>query len=216
MPTLRSLLINRFYPPASPPENTSFSGKTILLTGATAGIGYAAAVKLLQYGCRKLILGVRSIERGEAARDRMVAEAGLKEADEANVLVWDLDQASFESIRDFARKANTEVERLDAVVLNAAVLRDEWHMTHDGWEETLEVNSLGTALLGFLLLKKLADGHRSVDGTHEPRLLFVSSGGVREADTSVLNRGASAEGEGSIAPVLQGLNVREGYNGRSR
>jgi NAD(P)-dependent dehydrogenase (short-subunit alcohol dehydrogenase family) len=69
--------------------------------------------------------------------------------------VWILDLVSFSSDAAFADKVNKELERLDIAVLNAAVTKASFTTTSDGWEESLQVNTLSTVLLGIPIMPKL-------------------------------------------------------------
>jgi len=97
-----------------------------------------------------LILGVRDLKKGEAARAQIIAETGFS----GTLDVWDLDMARFESVKKFARRAET-LERLDGALLNAGINGCVWETTNDGWERMLQVNALSTGLLGLLLLPLL-------------------------------------------------------------
>lgn len=92
--------------------------------------------------------------------------------------VWHLDLNSYETIQEFASRASSELDHLDVVVLNAGVYMLKYEKSPYGWEETLQVNVLSTALLGLLLLpvlKKTAEA-ASTPGRRFPVLEIVSSG----------------------------------------
>lgn len=95
------------------------------------GLGYEGALSLLQQGAARVILAVRSVERGEAAAVKM--RAAVPDA-KGVVDVWELDLASFASVKEFAARANNELERLDSVVENAGVAPMGFSPTGDGWE----------------------------------------------------------------------------------
>ena len=59
----------KWYPPA--PPTVSFHGKTILVTGANTGLGFEAAKHFLAFDTAHLILAVRSLEKGYAAKERL-------------------------------------------------------------------------------------------------------------------------------------------------
>jgi len=62
---------------------------------------------------------------------------------------------SFTAIQSFASKAERDLDRLDVVILNAGMSPTAWKASIDGWESALQVNFMGTALLGLLLLPKM-------------------------------------------------------------
>ncbi|KAF2764368.1 NAD(P)-binding protein [Teratosphaeria nubilosa] len=154
----------------NPPKDTrpSFTGRTVLVTGANTGIGFEAAVKFVQLDAAKVILGVRIITNGEDAKVAIEARTGRKDV----VEVWQLDMLDYESVRAFAAKAERELERLDIAVMNAGVLAGRYEQSAYGWEKMLQVNVLSTTLLSQLLLPKLR-ASKTEDFT--PILELVSS-----------------------------------------
>ncbi|PGH28197.1 hypothetical protein AJ80_00087 [Polytolypa hystricis UAMH7299] len=156
-----------FHPPPEP--TASFAGKTILITGANTGLGLEASVKFVALGVSSLIIGCRNAERGQKAKEvieQRTQRTGI-------VQIWPLDMGNFKSVKEFADRVNKEVVRLDSAVLNAGSLQRAYKVSPDGWEETLQVNTLSTVLLGLLLLPKLRANSTLDDPAH---LSFVSSG----------------------------------------
>ena len=106
-----------------PAESTeSFTGRTILITGATSGLGYAAAVKFAKLGASKIIITARDETKGEAVKTRLLAEVG--EASEFEV--WTLDMNSYDSITQFTQRIDKELEHLDVAILNAGVFNTSY------------------------------------------------------------------------------------------
>lgn len=156
-----------------PKEPTgSFAGRTILITGANQGVGFEAAVKFAALGASKLIIGVRSIEKGIKAKASIERRTGRRDL----VQVWPLDMLDYNSVRAFASRANNDLEHLDIAILNAGALFPKFETTPYGWERTLQVNTLSTILLALLLLPKLRASQTS---TYTPTLELVSSGSHR-------------------------------------
>ncbi|OKL57993.1 hypothetical protein UA08_06498 [Talaromyces atroroseus] len=143
----------------------SFAGRTILVTGANSGLGFEAASKFTVLGASRVILGVRSLEKGAETQnfiEKRTGKLGIVEP-------WHLDMNDYGSVRNFATHASTELDQLDIVVLNAGVFSVNYRPSLYGWEETLQVNLLSTAYLALLILPKLrASPHTSL-------LEFVSS-----------------------------------------
>ncbi|KAJ7509771.1 hypothetical protein B0H11DRAFT_1257718 [Mycena galericulata] len=131
--------------------HADLTGRTFLITGANAGLGLALAIHLARLHPARLILGVRSSDKGEAAKREIVEQTGFA----GRIDVWELDMELFASVVQFAKRAEAELERLDGAVLNAGVHAKEWEVTVDGWERVLQVNILSTGLLGVLLLPLL-------------------------------------------------------------
>ena len=131
----------------TPPYPTrDLAGETIIVTGANVGLGLEAARHFVRLNASKVILGVRSAEKGEAAKKDI--ESTTKRT---NVVeVWPLDLCNYASVKAFATKA-AELPRLDAVVENAAVAAGKFELAEDN-ESTITVNVVSTFLLALLLL----------------------------------------------------------------
>ncbi|GIV38523.1 MAG: retinol dehydrogenase [Thermonema sp.] len=128
--------------------------KNILLTGATSGIGKAAAKKLLQEG-HFLILPYRNEEKATALKKELEAIAPER---------FDLqfcDLASFESIRAFAAYVKNTYPHIDVLINNAGVWNQRFRESKDGIELTFAVNHLAPFLLTNLLLDLLRKAERA-------------------------------------------------------
>jgi NAD(P)-dependent dehydrogenase (short-subunit alcohol dehydrogenase family) len=161
-------LLKMQYTPPTDPQGISFAGKTVLLTGATSGLGFEAAVKILNLGVESLIIGSRSIERGSKAKAEIEKLTNRRDV----IKVWELEMNNFASVKKFAERANTELPRLDIALLNAGLWNRDYNKSPEGWEETLQVNTLSTSLLALLLLPKLKDSAYDANPSH---LSVVSS-----------------------------------------
>ncbi|ETS87251.1 hypothetical protein PFICI_01079 [Pestalotiopsis fici W106-1] len=135
----------------APKPTTSFAGQTIIITGSNTGLGYEGAKHVLTLGCAKLIIAVRSVEKGETAKRSLVQATHV---DPSIIEVWPMDLASYESVQAFAERADRELERLDVLLENAGVASVEWNTVRDN-ERMVTVNVVSTFLLAFLLLPKL-------------------------------------------------------------
>src|SRR5262249_25146843 len=122
-------------------------GKVCLVTGATSGIGRAAATALARMGAQVVLVG----------RDRGRAGAAATEIGSVSTLppkVEIADLASLEQVRSLAERLST-LERIDVLVNNAALMRGERRSSRDGCECVFAVNHLAPSLLTNLLLPKL-------------------------------------------------------------
>jgi NAD(P)-dependent dehydrogenase (short-subunit alcohol dehydrogenase family) len=140
-------------------------GKVVLVTGATSGLGEAAATAFAQLGA-SVWLAVRNRERGESTRARIAAQTG---SDDVHVGICDL--GDLRSVRRFAEQYEVGAGRLDVLVNNAGVLTEERSLSRDGIELTLATNVVGPFLLTKLLTPLLL---RSAPA----RVINVSSGGM--------------------------------------
>jgi len=127
----------------------SIGGKTVLVTGATSGIGLEASVALARQGARVVMVG-RDRAKTELAAVAVTARAGVKP--EAQLLC---DFSSQASIRALAGQVLERFERVDVLVNNAGGVNKTRRLTADGIEATFAVNHLGYFLLTNLLLDRL-------------------------------------------------------------
>ncbi len=139
------------------------AGKTVLITGANSGIGFQTARELARHGAH-VLMGVRDLSKGEAARKKIVAEQPG-----AQVELVALDIASVASIRGFAGEFSASGTRLDVLVNNAGVMAlPKREQTPDGFERQFGTNHLGHfALTGLLMPALLA--------APAPRVVTVAS-----------------------------------------
>jgi retinol dehydrogenase 14 len=126
------------------------TGKTVLITGASAGIGKATASELAARGARVVML-CREAAKAEAARAEVRARTPAAQVD-----VLPLDLARLASVRACAAAVLAACPRIDVLVNNAGVFPPTLRTTADGFEEQIGVNHLGHFLLTSLLLERLA------------------------------------------------------------
>jgi len=122
------------------------AGRTIVVTGATSGIGYHTARELARAGAA-VVLAVRDTARGEEARAQTGAAAVVR-----------LDLADLASVRAAASELRERWPRLDVLVNNAGVMAPPRSETPDGFELQMATNHLGPFALTGLLLDTLSDG----------------------------------------------------------
>ncbi len=118
-------------------------GRTVVVTGATSGLGLATTRALVRAGAR-VVMAVRDVEAGE----KIAAELG------GAVGVRRLDLADLTSVREFA--AGVE-DPFDVLVNNAGLMGIPQRRTADGFEMQLGVNYLGHFALAGLLLDRITD-----------------------------------------------------------
>ena len=160
----------KHHPPSDP--TTSYAGKTVLITGPNAGLGFEAATKFAALGVSSLIFGVRSVDKGEAAKVRIEK---ITRCEPDVIQIFQLDMSRYESVESFAKEVSSKYPRIDAAVLNAGLAPSAFNLSPEGWEMSLQVNVLSTAYLAILLLPKLRQtGKLNGQPTH---LEFVASSG---------------------------------------
>jgi dehydrogenase/reductase SDR family protein 12 len=140
-------------------------GKVVLVTGASSGLGLAAAEGFARLGA-SVWLVVRGRERGDEARRAIVERSGN---DDVHVELCDLSK--LDSVRAFAGRFTEQAPRLDVLVNNAGVMTQERAVSADGIELTLATNVVGPFLLTNLLTPLLKESAPA-------RIINVSSGGM--------------------------------------
>ncbi|KAF1990344.1 short-chain dehydrogenase/reductase [Aulographum hederae CBS 113979] len=166
-PWVLEFLYSQFFVTPQYPDY-DWNGKTAVVTGSNVGLGYEAVHHLVRLGASKVIIACRSLDKGEAAMAKIIAEQKCS----PDVLeVWLLDLMSYESVRQFADRCKT-LPRIDAFVENAGIATRNW-FTAEGHESTITTNVVSTfylALLMIPILKQSATKHNI-----QPRLVIVSS-----------------------------------------
>jgi NAD(P)-dependent dehydrogenase (short-subunit alcohol dehydrogenase family) len=127
-------------------------GKRVVVTGATGGIGLAAARELARRGARLSIVA-RSPQRAEAAAADISKAAGAS----TDIEVLHADLSSQRSVRDLAGTLLSRHPRIDALVNNAGAIHGRRRLNEDGIELTWAVNHLAPFLLTTLLLDRLRE-----------------------------------------------------------
>jgi dehydrogenase/reductase SDR family protein 12 len=148
-----------------PADLQPMDGKVVIVTGATSGLGLAAAEGFARLGATVRMLA-RSRERGERARAAIVTRSG-----NSDVHVDLCDLSNLESVSAYASRLGAETTRLDVLVNNAGVLLHERAVSVDGIELTFATNVLGPFLLTNLLIPLL-------EHSAPARVINVSSGGM--------------------------------------
>ncbi|KAF9878848.1 retinol dehydrogenase 12 [Colletotrichum karsti] len=138
--------------PAEIPLEFDLSDATLIMTGASSGLGLEASRQFLERQLGRLIMGVRNTGKGEA-----LAEGLRREFPMAQIEVWHLEMESYESVRAFATRCGKELSRIDIVILNAGVVAPAFAKSREGHELMLQVNYLSTALQALLLLPILKE-----------------------------------------------------------
>lgn len=183
------------------------NNKTILITGATDGIGKAEAVELAETGARILVHG-RNAQRAQFAVDSIRKASGSPAVEPVVA-----DFASVKQVRQLAADIINRYKRLDVLINNAGVLSNERVMTEDGFELTFQVNHLAHVLLTHLLLGLLKSSapsriiNVSSMAHHRGRIEFDNLQGERSY------RGRTAYGQSKLANVLFTNELAERLHG---
>ncbi len=157
------------------------AGATILVTGATDGLGRRVAQELAAKGATVLLHG-RSPERLRDALEQAREQAG---GEKARSYLADL--SSLAAVRGLADRILSDEDRLDVLVNNAGIIARERKVSEDGFELTFAVNYLSHFLLTRLLMPLLKESAPA-------RIVNVASAGQSPVDFSnvMLERGYDA------------------------
>ena len=149
-------------------DGVDLTGRTILITGNSAGLGVEATRALTAHGAN-VIGGVRDLDK---ARTNLEA-AGV---DLDRVTLFELDLASLASARAFTDSVTAESPALDAIIANAGIMACPFGHTADGFELQFGTNHLGHFVTVNRLLPLVRDGGR---------IVMLSSSGHRLSDVDL-------------------------------
>jgi retinol dehydrogenase 14 len=124
------------------------AGKTVLITGASSGIGRATALGLAKMGADLAIIGRDRGRTEDAAREIRAAGGGR-----VDLFITDLSSQS--EVRGLAEEVLQRLSRIHVLINNVGGYFDTRHVTADGLERTFALNHLAPFLLTNLLLEKL-------------------------------------------------------------
>ena len=136
-----------------PIPTASFKGKTVIVTGASSGLGLEACRWMVRLGASQVVLACRSVDKAKAAVKTIQATTSCSSD---TLLVWHLDLSSYASVQAFCNRVKTELPRLDAFIANAGIGTMKFRIT-EGNEETITTNVVSMSLLAFLVHPKLRE-----------------------------------------------------------
>ena len=150
----------RLHARAHEPITADMTGRTVLITGATGGLGKAAARRLAGLGARTVIVGRDGAKLAESQREIS-----------GNVVGYQADLSLLSEVRRLAELILNREDRLDVLINNVGVLLPERQVTDEGLEATFATDLAGHFVLTNLLTERLAEGAPS-------RVVNVTSGGM--------------------------------------
>ncbi|KAJ9088627.1 Dehydrogenase/reductase SDR member 12 [Entomophthora muscae] len=147
--------------------DVDMTGKTVVITGANSGLGYATATEIAKKGATVCIL-CRNEARGKQALDEIVRDTGNK-----NIFLYVIDLSQMKSIKKFYDNFNPSGELASCHVLihNAGMIAESYSLTDEGIESSFATNTLGMYYLNKLMLPNL-------EASRPSRVVVVSSGGM--------------------------------------
>ena len=154
-------------------NSTLLTGKTCIVTGANTGIGKAVALEFAKRQAH-VILACRDLEKGRQASLDI-----KKYIHHADIIVYKLDLASQDSIRNFVEDVKVKEGPIDVLVNNAGLMGCPYSLSKDGIEMQFAVNHLGHFLLTTLLLEKMKK--------EDSRIIVVGSSLYKHATLDLIN-----------------------------
>jgi len=132
-------------------------GKIVIVTGSSAGLGKETAFDLLENGATVIF----------ACRDKIktinVINTILDPKAKERAVFMKLDLCSVQSVYDFAKEFKSYYNELDILVNNAGIMADEYTITKDGIESSLEGNHIGHMVLTSLLMDVMSKQARIIN-----------------------------------------------------
>lgn len=175
--------------------------KTIVITGASDGIGAAAARQLTRGGARVVIVG-----RSQSKTTAVAQELG------ADYYVADF--ADLSQVRALADKIRSEYSRIDVLANNAGGMCRELEMTADGLEKTYQVNYLAPFLLTTQLMDMLVDSRATVVNTTSSSQRLLPKVAISDLERTAERRPGIAYALTKLAIVLFTKELHRRYHDR--
>jgi NAD(P)-dependent dehydrogenase (short-subunit alcohol dehydrogenase family) len=173
--------------------------RTIVITGASDGIGAAAARRMHRSGANLVLVG-----RKESKAAAMAAEL------DADYFVADF--ADLCQVRALADKIRSKYPRIDVLGNNAGGVFSKLHKTADGHEITLQVNYLAPFLLTTALLDVLVASHATVVNTSSSSQRLLRNVTLADFETTERRRPSTAYALAKLANILFTRELHRRYH----
>ena len=146
--------------------------KTIILTGASSGLGFETVKKIAkQFKNYRIIMACRNLEKANSKKEEIE-----KETQNKNLIVMEIDTSSLESVKNFVTNyKNSSYGKIYSLVCNAAVGGYPLEKTKDGFDVVFETNHLGHFLLVNSLIPLMEENGRILvvsSDMHDPPKAF--------------------------------------------
>ncbi|KAI0532634.1 hypothetical protein GGR58DRAFT_522647 [Xylaria digitata] len=194
------------------------SGKTVVVTGVTSGIGLEISHQLLGRKVSNLIMAVRNLSKGEMVRQALLSESAIKAANPNVIIkVMQLDMESFVSVQRFASAFKAEFQDLHLLLANAGIGTVAKELASSGHEKNIQVNYLSNVLLTLALLPTL---ETTAEKTGKPTRVTWTCSRMLEYSREVLKHFDAVDGlptltryaDSRLLCVLFQLELAKHYN----
>ena len=175
------------------------AGKAIVITGASDGIGAAAARRLCQSGENVVVVG-----RSKTKTTALATELGTDH--------FVADFADLSQVRTLAQKLRSRYARIDVLANNAGAMTIPLQTTSDGFEKTYQVNYLAPFLLTTLLLDVLLDSHAAVVNTSSASHKLLRRVNVADLENTRRYRPSKAYALTKLGIVLFTMELHRRYH----
>lgn len=172
--------------------------KTVIITGASDGIGKAAARILKDEGANVVVVG-RSPEKTKSV------------GEELGVAYYVADFSKLEEVRELGKKLRDAYPRIDVLVNNAGGLFGERTLTVDGYEKTMQVNHLSHFLLTNILLDTLIASKATIINTSSIANKYLSKLDINDLNMEKAYTQHSAYGNAKLANILFTKELQRRY-----
>lgn len=177
------------------------SGRTVVITGASDGIGAAAARALAKDGAEVVVVG-RSKPKTEAVAASIGAASYLA------------DYGRLDEVRDLAAALTAAYPRIDVLANNAGGVMGAREVTADGFEKTFQVNHLGGFLLTGLLMPTLLASGATVINTSSVAAAGFGKFAIEDVNAEKGYVSMRAYGNAKLANILHVRELQHRYGGQ--
>ncbi|KAG9946435.1 NAD(P)-binding protein, partial [Aureobasidium melanogenum] len=146
------------------------SGKVIIVTGGSSGLGKESVHQLVKHNPAKVYLAARTSQRGNAAIEEIVSDVPSARG---KIHYLEIDMASFASVKRASNLILAENDRLDILMNNAGLADTSSGLTTDGYEIQFGTNYMGPTLFTKLLLPLLQETAKQPNS--DVRIINLSS-----------------------------------------
>lgn len=173
--------------------------RTIVITGASDGIGAAAARRLSRTGDQIVVVGRSSTKTAAVAAEL-----------DADYFV--VDYADLSQVRALAEKIRSQYPRIDVLLNNAGRMASKIELTADGYERTYQVNYLAPFLLTTQLLDVLLQSNATIVNTTSSSHKLIFRATVDDLENTASRRPAAAYALSKLAIMLFTKELHRRYH----